>query len=118
MNFLGTSALLVGAAYAFWLARPDRRLKIQLSGGAFPVVIYRERPSREAVDRFLEDLRSCAQSHLRSNYPPAQSVHSLPGEIERLFWLKERGAISETEYQDLKARLIASSSGPGYGQYA
>ena len=117
--FASAASLCFGlCGYVLWNMRPARRVLLQLTDGNHPLVVYRDQPTPEAVRDFLKALKEAQQSYLRENYAPSGVAQSVTGEVERLFWLKSQGALTDGEFEQLKAKLLGSSAEKtNVGQY-
>lgn len=111
--------LLVVAAGLSWLAGHwPRRQLLQLSMGDPALLLFAERPSSTDVAAFLSGLRERRDAYLRKTYGSADPRGSKVDLIERLFSLKQAGALSEAEYDDLKSEILGSGEAYGAsGQY-
>lgn len=82
------------------------------------MLLFVGRPSPAALSEFLAGLRERRDAYLRKTYGSAGLHGSKIDLLERLFSLKQAGALSEAEYDALKSELLGS--GEAYdasGQY-
>ena len=100
--FWGALAVVVGIGF---LISRERFLVYQLRSGDKPLVLYRDKPSRELLERFMASVQDSKNEYLRNNYlrddgaPVADAIH-------KLVWLHERGALTDEEFESLKAGAI------------
>ena len=118
-------SLMVGAIL-LTLAGADRLLQkipktqlFQVSDSQPALVVNADAPNRKEVVRFMEELKGQSDKYLVETYGTAANRDSKVGQIERLAQLQEQGAISEDEYENLKAELVCATpvDDTGHGQY-
>ena len=86
--------------------------------GARPVLAFYGRPDDRTVSRFLVQVNHARDQYLRDAVG-ADVSSSVAERITQLYWLNERGALSDSEFETLKHAEIkqatAAPSGPsGY----
>ncbi|MDO9594328.1 MAG: hypothetical protein Q7J19_04965 [Lutibacter sp.] len=74
-----------------------------LSG--YLIDFYDKNPSKEAMDEFLETLKTKTFTYLKEKYAIIDIDLPIEKQIENLNFLKERNVISEKEYEALKEKL-------------
>jgi hypothetical protein len=74
-----------------------------LSG--YLIDFYDKNPSKEAMDEFLETLKTKTFTYLKEKYAIIDIDLPIEKQIENLNFLKERKVITETEYEALKEKL-------------
>lgn len=74
-----------------------------LSG--YLIDFYDKNPSEEAMDEFLETLKTKTFSYLKEKYAVIDIDLPVENQIENLNFLKERNVITEKEYEALKEKL-------------
>ena len=74
-----------------------------LSGYLFD--FYDRNPSKEAIDEFLETLKTKTFAYLKEKYAVIDIDLPVEKQIENLNFLKERNVITEIEYEALKEKL-------------
>ena len=107
-----SGSIVYGAACIAWAALmrlyksyPPRQL-LQLSGADPVLVLYYGSRHRGAVDEFVSLLREHTRKYLEQTYGSGAPFESKVNQIERLSALKDSGAISESEYDSLKAEVV------------
>ena len=80
-------------------------------GGEPALVVMRNRPSEGAVGSFLTALHERRRQYLRERYLLNAPWKDAADTIQKLFWLRQQGAISELEYDKLKARALGGTEG-------
>jgi len=71
-----------------------------------PLVFRVDKPTPQKLEAFLGELLNRKTAYLRQHYL-VQTLGSSPtDELQKLVWLKERGAINDEEYDLLKLRVI------------
>jgi|GEM_PF-2414455 len=116
-GFLVTTLCLGSVALASLLDRLPRRQLLQLSSSSPPCLLFADRPDREAVAKFSDALFTAAAAYFATNYPKENSGLDIVEQLERLNALKSNGAITEKEYDQLKTRLIGTSTDYRSGDY-
>ncbi|HPG26081.1 MAG: SHOCT domain-containing protein [Spirochaetaceae bacterium] len=115
---LVSAALCLGSvALAALLDRLPRRRLLQLSSGSAPLLVFADRPSREAVAEFRKALFEASDAYLGARYPNEAAGPSLVDQLERLYALHKSGALSAEEYERLKARITGAIAYESSGQY-
>jgi hypothetical protein len=110
--------LCLGAVAVASLAdRFPRKRLVQLSSSTPPLLLFADRPTREAVDAFHAAVNEAAEAYLQANYPGGGNGLSIVEQIERLHALLTNGAITPNEFDQLKSRLTGSFVGESSGQY-
>ena len=107
MVFWGAWAVLAGLCY--WSSR--KTYCVFAAGGA-PLVLLKDRPDENRFAAFVAEVQRHREEWLATAFPARGTEDSLAEELMRLTWLKERGSISEEEFERLKARLIEDVEGP------
>lgn len=112
------SLLVAAALFAWQAAQWARRDLLQLSGGDPALVLFGERNGSSEVSTFLSALRERRDDYLRRTYGSAGPRGTKLDLLERLFSLKQAGALSDVEYEDLKSEILGSGDRDGAsGQY-
>jgi len=78
------------------------RNELHLVGGSAQVMFLLNSPSKEEMENFINELIAKSHKILIEKYSKIDS--DLPEEVQinNLYWLKQRGLISEEDYEDLK----------------
>lgn len=101
--FWGAFAVIASLAFAASRAR----LRV-LRAGESTVVMFEGRPDPAALKAFLSELRQRRDAYLVRQYVSGSAAASnVVDEIQRLAWLRERGAITDEEFDMLKRELLA-----------
>ena len=74
-----------------------------LSG--YLIDFYDKNPNEEAMDEFLETLKTTSFTYLKEKYAVIDIGLPVEKQIENLNFLKERNVITEKEYEALKEKL-------------
>lgn len=74
-----------------------------LSG--YLIDFYEKNPSKEAMNKFLETLKTKTFAYLKEKYAVIDIDLPVEKQIENLNFLKERNVITEKEYEALKEKL-------------
>jgi hypothetical protein len=102
-------ALTAVCAAAFFLTR--QRL-VAFATGDSSLVFFASSPSEEAVASFLAAIVEARDAYLRARYQGPVPGESPLDALERLGALRERGVISEEEFDSLKARIVSPGTTP------
>lgn len=80
----------------------ELRNELHLVGGSAQVMFLLNKPSKEEMENFINELITRSRKTLIDKYSKVDP--DLPEEIQirNLYWLKEKGLISEEEYAELK----------------
>jgi hypothetical protein len=78
------------------------RNELHLVGGSAQVMFLLNSPSKEEMDNFINEIITRSRKILIEKYSKIDA--DLPEEIQinNFYWLKQRGLISEEDYEDLK----------------
>lgn len=103
--FLFYGILAIICIVLYFLSR--ERFIYYLAGEGM-LLFYEDLPSNQSLGEFLDELESRHKKYMNSNYIPRRNEgESISNELARLLWLKERGALTEQEYEQLKVKLLA-----------
>jgi hypothetical protein len=98
--------LLIGilpTGFCLWVYRQWKYSAfLQMETGAITFVAGRDIASLEA---FALDLREHTKQQLRLRYARVERSIPFHAQLQRFFWLRERKAISEVEYEELATSL-------------
>lgn len=81
----------------------------------FYIEVFDARPSKEATDKFIVDLNARINNYLKLKYATLDKSLPIEPQLSNLVWLKERGTITEVEFEALKTALIGSGSNSPMG---
>jgi hypothetical protein len=78
------------------------RNELHLVGGSAQVMFLLNSPSKEEMENFINEIIARSRKILTEKYSKIDP--DLPEEVQinNLYWLKQRGLISEEDYEDLK----------------
>jgi hypothetical protein len=79
------------------------------------IVFKANRPSRQAVETFMQQIHTAKVAYLRDMYIDKAKELPIDEELRRLIWLKELGAIEFTEFEERRAQLSIPSTYSGIG---
>ena len=99
---LWLAATLIFFGFHFALRRKYTLLDLTNGKSLF---FLNDRPSKEKLRAFLEEVISTKKNYLRKFYLKIDSENDPQHELSRFQWLLSEGAIDEAEYQDLKMQL-------------
>ncbi|MFI6483462.1 SHOCT domain-containing protein [Nonomuraea sp. NPDC050663] len=74
--------------------------------GVLVYLIARGRSMNERQLKRAADQEQAFKSYIRQNAGPAEGV-DVPAQLEKLASLKQRGTLSDTEYEQAKAKILA-----------
>ncbi len=98
------SGLLFGLFLLLTILSRKYMLYINTLSG-YLIDFYDKNPSKEAMDEFLETLKTKTFTYLKEKYAVIDIDLPIEKQIENLNFLKERKVITETEYEALKEKL-------------
>ena len=80
------------------------RNELYLVGGSAQVMFFLNNPSKEEMENFISEIIRRSRTALLEKYTKIDP--DLPEEIQinNFYWLKQRGLISEEEYENLKQK--------------
>jgi hypothetical protein len=108
-NPLSIGGIITVVAFAGIPAAITWFTRKELTGFGVPVqgfIINANRPSREAVQSFLQSLHQAKLKYLREMYFDTPSNAAPADELKMLLWLKEQGAISADEFEARKPKGV------------
>nr|MBD3620689.1 hypothetical protein [Sunxiuqinia sp.] len=94
--------IIVGGGIGLLAFLSPLRNELHLVGGSSQVMFFLNSPSKEEMENFVEEIIHRTRSVLLEKYGKIDP--DLPEEIQmnNLYWLKNRGLISEEAYENLK----------------
>jgi hypothetical protein len=100
--FYGTFAII-----CFILFVLSRQRFIAYEAGNHLLAFVEDSPSKQILDEFLVEVESRCMKYMthKYGYQRVQNASSAE-ELARLLWLKERGALTEKEFEQLKLKII------------
>jgi hypothetical protein len=78
------------------------RNELHLVGGAQQVMFLLNRPTKQEMEDFIAEILKRSREVLLEKFGKIDPDLPEETQINNLYWLKNRGIISETEYEDLK----------------
>ena len=78
------------------------RNEVHLVGGAQQVTFLLDRPSKKEMEDFIEEIIKRSRKILLEKFGKIDPDLPEETQINNLYWLKNRGIISEEEYEELK----------------
>lgn len=78
------------------------RNEVHLVGGAQQVTFLLDRPSKKEMEDFIAEIIKRSHKVLLEKFGKIDPDLPEETQINNLYWLKNRGLISETEYEELK----------------
>lgn len=78
------------------------RNELILTGGAAQVMFLLDSPSKEEMENFIAEIVKRSRKALLDKYGKIDVDLPEETQFNNLYWLKNKGLISEEEYQDLK----------------
>lgn len=86
----------------FFLTKKD---EIILPTDMYSVVLYQKRPSRQDVDYFVNTLKDRVTTYVRNKYLILNRDLDNETRARHLFWMFERGFVSQQEFEEVKASI-------------
>jgi hypothetical protein len=116
---IGLSQLQAGQGASFlWAVLPlgiwywaSRVTYLVYNCGDRSLVLFKDSPSEEAVEEFIETVQNQKQAYLRATYVGTQTG-SLADELRKLSWLKDNDALTQEEFDQMKASLLSEITKP------
>ena len=78
------------------------RNELHLVGGSAQVMFLLNKPSQEEMENFINEITSRSRKILIDKYSKVDPDLPEDIQIRNLYWLKEKGLISEEKYEELK----------------
>ncbi len=94
--------ILVGGGIGSLAFFAKMRDELHLVGGSAQVMFLLNSPSKKEMDEFVEEIILRSRKVLLEKYSKIDPDLPEETQINNLYWLKERGLISEEKYEDLK----------------
>ena len=73
------------------------------------LVVYKDKPSPAAFAAFMAEVQRRKQDYILKNYLLETAIGSSADAIHKLAWLKNEGAINDTEFELLKAEIVSNA---------
>ncbi len=109
------AAVLFGiVASIILIATPKNSL--YLSGGRRQIEFYRNKPNDKEVDAFVQTTIETANKYLKQKYGKIDRLLPIEPQLNSILWLKNKNIITETEFDELKTRLVGEENAKnGFG---
>ena len=81
------------------------------------IILFENVPKREQVDLFIKELTVHINTYLKEKYGSIDRDFPIDPQLQNLVWLKDRGAITTQEFEELKDKALGratSSKGIGF----
>ncbi len=101
MMFYGFFACICGALFAMSI---QKFTGYATETGA--LLFYADKPSDGALKDFLAELERRRREYLFEHYSGSDESGSVGDELAKLHWLKEKGGLTDEEYEKLKRETI------------
>ena len=86
----------------FLLTKKD---EIIIPTDAYSVAVYQKRPSKQDVDNFVNLLKDRVKTYVRNKYLILNKDLDVDTRARHLFWMFERGFVSQKEFEEIKASI-------------
>ena len=86
----------------FVLTKKD---EIILPTDSYAVALYQKRPSKQEVDNFVNLLKDRVRTYVRNKYLILNKDLDSDTRVRHLFWMFERGFVSQREFEEIKASI-------------
>jgi hypothetical protein len=86
----------------FLLTKKD---EIIIPTDAYSVALYQKRPSKQDVDNFINLLKDRVKTYVRNKYLILNKDLDGDTRARHLFWMFERGFVSQKEFEEIKASI-------------
>jgi hypothetical protein len=73
------------------------------------LIVYKNKPNVGAFTAFMAEVQRRKQDYILNNYLLNTAVGSSADAIHKLAWLKNEGAINDTEFELLKAEIVGNA---------
>lgn len=95
-------ALMFGVGFGLLALKAPLKNELHLFGGSSNVMFLLNSPSKEEMEKFIQELITRSRNIILEKYSKVDP--DLPEEIQisNFYWLKQRGLLSEDEYENLK----------------
>ena len=115
---VGDNAELIWAGFAVLFGLflwNSRKHFVGFKGYEQPLLFYKDKPSAKELKSFIEQFDQKRNQYLRENYLTDNQYASASDEIQKLAWLKQNGALTQEEFENLKRQAIEGDSGSSIG---
>jgi hypothetical protein len=109
--FYGALAIVAGLSFLL-----SKKSYLVFKSAEPPLVVMKDRPTAQAMTAFLEELHQHRTAYLRQQYLIGAHESATADAIHKLHWLRQQGAISDSEFDALKAEIVKPGSGEGPAQ--
>jgi hypothetical protein len=85
-----------------------RETFIGYPAGSMSLLFWKDRPNASALESFIDRLQTAQVNYLQREYAPAPAPpRTVVEDLERLAHLRERGALTDEEFERMKRDLIS-----------
>jgi len=104
--------VIVGLSLSAYLGRRNEILIPAVNRHHFQqfIIIFEALPNKIIVNQFVEELTNRINSYLKEKYGVLDRDFPIESQLQNFLWLKERGAITNTEYEELKNNALGRAS--------
>ncbi|HEY9006790.1 MAG TPA: hypothetical protein VIM75_11680, partial [Ohtaekwangia sp.] len=95
----------IGTLISLTLFILTKKDEIILPTDAYAVSLYQKRPSRQEVDNFVNVLKDRVRTYVRNKYLILNKDLDNETRAKHLFWMFERGFVSQKEFEEIKASI-------------
>jgi hypothetical protein len=99
------TGLGIGTFISLTLFILTKRDEIIVPTDAYAVALYQKRPSRQEVDNFVNLLKDRVRTYVRNKYLILNKDLDDETRARHLFWMFERGFVSQKEFEEIKASI-------------
>jgi hypothetical protein len=84
----------------------EKFLVFKAAPDVLPLVVYKDKPDKDVLASFIENVQSKKREFLRNTYLPGIMEIMASSAIPKLTRLKEMGAITQDEFEKLKTEVV------------
>jgi hypothetical protein len=99
------SGLGIGTFISLTLFVLTKKDEIILPTDTYSVALYQKRPSKQEVDKFVNLLKDRVRTYVRNKYLILNKDLDNETRARHLFWMFERGFVSQKEFEETKASI-------------
>ena len=74
------------------------------------ITLFENAPNEATVDQFIEQLATHTKSYLKEKYGKLDKDFPIESQLQNFLWLKDRGVITNIEFEQLKDNALGRSS--------
>lgn len=99
------TGLGIGTFISLTLFVVTKKDEIILPTDTYAVALYQKRPSKQDVDNFVSALKDRVRTYVRNKYLILNRDLDNETRARHLFWMFERGFVSQKEFEEIKASI-------------